>query len=179
MRALIQFALRRPKSVILIWLVVVAAAAPFASRLAGVLRGSTDTVPGSRSELVSRDLDRSFGKGSAFVFPAVLTSSFPTSDPRFAAAAMNLGRVLDSAGVSAAPARHYWNTGNPNLLGRDGHSALVLITPQAETFFDAESAVSEIRSAAARATDGSGFDVKVTGTVSLFHDLDANLPKIS
>jgi uncharacterized membrane protein YdfJ with MMPL/SSD domain len=174
MRALIHFALRRPKSVIVIWLVLVAAAAPFAARLAGVLRGSTDTVPGSPSELVAGDLDRSFGEGSAFVFPAVLTSSFPTSDPRFAAAAMSLGRVLDSAGVSAAPARHYWNTGDPRLLGRDGHSALVLITPRARTFFDAESAVSQIRSAAARAMVGSGFEIKVTGMVSLFHDLDAN-----
>lgn len=174
MRALIRFALRRPKSVILIWVLVVAAAAPFASRLAGVLRGSTDTVPGSPSELAARDLDRSFGRGSAFVFPAVLTSSFTTSDPRFAAAATNLGRVLDSAGVTAAPARHYWNTGDRKLLGRDGHSALVLITTRAETFFDAESAVSRIRSAAATATAGSGFEVKVTGMVSLFHDLDDN-----
>lgn len=133
MRTLIQLALRRPKLVIFAWIALLAVAAPFASRLAGALRGSTDAVPGSPSELVSRDLDRTFGKGSAFVFPAVLTSSgIATTDPRFAAAATNLERVLDSAGM--IDVRHYWNTGNKTLLGRDGHSALVLVRPSAETF---------------------------------------------
>jgi putative drug exporter of the RND superfamily len=173
MRALIQFALRRPKLVILAWVVILAAAAPFASRLAGALRGSTDAVPGSPSELVSRDLNHAFGKGSAFVFPAVLTSSsISATDPRFAAAAVNLERVLDSAGMSGV--RHYWNTGDKTLLGRDGHSALLLVKPRAETFFDAESTVEEIRGAARGAGLGSKFDVKVTGMISLFHDLDVN-----
>jgi uncharacterized membrane protein YdfJ with MMPL/SSD domain len=173
MRALIQFALRRPKLVILAWVVILAAAAPFASRLAGALRGSTDAVPGSPSELVSRDLDHAFGKGSAFVFPAVLTSSsIPATDPRFAAAAAHLERVLDSAGMSGV--RNYWNTGDKTLLGRDGHSALLLVKPRAETFFDAESTVEEIRGAARGAGLGSAFDVKVTGMISLFHDLDVN-----
>ena len=173
MRALIQFALRRPKLVIFAWVAMLAVAAPFASRLAGVLRGSTDAVPGSPSELVSRDLNHAFGKGSAFVFPAVLTSSsIATTDPRFAAAAANLERVLDSAGMSGV--RHYWNTGDKTLLGHDGHSALVLVKPSAETFFDAESTVDHIRGAARGAGLGSAFDVKVTGMISLFHDLDVN-----
>src|ERR1700694_4283957 len=99
MRSLIQLALRRPKLVIFAWIAALAVAAPFASRLAGVLRGTTDAVPGSPSELASRDLNHAFGKGSAFVFPAVLTSpGIPTTDPRFAAAAVELERVLDSAG---------------------------------------------------------------------------------
>jgi RND superfamily putative drug exporter len=173
MRPLIQFALRRPKLVILIWVAILGVAAPFASRLAGALRGSTDAIPGSPSELVSRDLNRSFGQGSAFVFPAVLTSSsIPTTDPRFAAAAANLERVLDSAGMKGV--NHYWNTGDETQLGRDGHSALVLVTPRAETFFDAESAVDQIRAAAREVALGSAFEVKVTGMISLFHDLDVN-----
>lgn len=173
MRTLIQLALRRPKIVIFSWIVALALVAPFASRLAGELRGSTDAVPGSPSELVSRDLDRTFGKGSAFVFPAVLTSSgIATADPRFAAAATKLARVLDSAGM--VDVRHYWNTGDKTLLGRDGHSALVLVRPSAETFFDAESSVDRIREAARGAELGSAFDVKVTGMISLFHDLDVN-----
>ena len=173
MRTLIQLALRRPKLVIFAWIVALAVAAPFASRLAGALRGSTDAVPGSPSELVSRDVDRAFGKGSSFVFPAVLTSSgIATTDPRFAAAATNLERVLDSAGM--IDVRHYWNTGDKTLLGRDGHSALVLVRPSAETFFEAESSVDNIRNAARGSQLGSAFDVKVTGMISLFHDLDVN-----
>jgi uncharacterized membrane protein YdfJ with MMPL/SSD domain len=173
MRSLIQLALRRPKLVIFAWIAALALAAPFASRLAGELRGSTDAVPGSPSELVSRDLDRTFGKGSAFVFPAILTSpSIVTTDPRFAAAATNLARVLDSAGM--VDVRHYWNTGDKTLLGRDGHSALVLVRPSAETFFEAESSVDRMREATRGAGLGSAFDVKVTGMISLFHDLDVN-----
>ena len=173
MRTLIQLALRRPKLVILAWIAMLAVAAPFASRVAGALRGSTDAVPGSPSELVSRDLNHAFGKGSAFVFPAVLTSpGIATTDPRFAAAVANLERVLDSAGMSGV--RHYWNTGDKTLLGRDGHSALLLVKPRAETFFDAESMVEQIRGAARGAGLGSAFAVKVTGMISLFHDLDVN-----
>jgi len=173
MRNLIQFALRRAKLVIVAWLAILVAAAPFAAQLAGALRGSTDTVQGSPSELVARDLNKSFGDGSAYVLPAVLTSpSIATTDPRFAEAAARLERVLDSAGMSGV--HHYWNTGDKTLLGRDGHSALVLVTPRATTFFDAESAVEQIRSAARGAGLGSTFEIKVTGTISMFHDMDVS-----
>ena len=173
MRSLIQLALRRPKLVILAWVAMLAVAAPFASRLAGALRGTTDAVPGSPSELASRDLNHAFGKGSAFVFPAVLTSaSIPTTDPRFAAAVGNLERVLNSAGMMGV--RHYWNTGDRTLLGRDGQSALLLVRPTAQTFFDAEATVDQIRGAAREAGLGTAFSVKVTGMVSLFHDLNVS-----
>ncbi len=173
MRTLIQLALRRPKLVIFAWITMLAVAAPFASRLAGALRGTTDAVPGSPSELASRDLNHAFGKGSAFIFPAVLTSpSIPTTDPRFASAAASLERVLDSAGMTSV--RHYWNTGDKTLLGRDGHSALLLVRPTAETFFDAEVTVEQIRKAVRGGGLSMAFSVKVTGMVSLFHDLNVN-----
>ncbi|HEV7389491.1 MAG TPA: MMPL family transporter [Gemmatimonadaceae bacterium] len=173
MRALIRFAIQRPKLIIALWAVPLAAAAPFASRLAGALRGSTDAVPGSPSEVVSRYVNEAFGEGSAFVFPVVVTSSsVAATDPQFAAAAVRLERVLDFAGMSGV--RHYWNTRDQSLLGRDGRSALLLVRPRAGTFFDAESAVEEIRAAARGSGVDSTFAVKVTGMVSLFHDLDVN-----
>src|SRR6188472_3151456 len=102
MKTLLRFALRRPRVVIAVWLALLAVAAPFALRLAGVLRGSTDMVPGSASELVSRDIDRAFGDGSAFVFPAVLTSAtLRADDPRFAAAAATLEHALGAAGMKS------------------------------------------------------------------------------
>lgn len=173
MRNLIRLALRRPMTVTLVWIAILAAAAPFASRLAGALRGSTDAVPGSPSELVSRDINRAFGNGSAFVFPAVVTSpTVAATDPRFRAAVVKLERVLASAGMRSV--RHYWNTGDTTLLGRGGHSALLLITPPAATFFDAESMVERIRAGAGTAALGAAFEVKLTGMISLFHDLDVN-----
>jgi uncharacterized membrane protein YdfJ with MMPL/SSD domain len=173
MQTLVRFALRRPLWVIAAWIAAVAVATPFALRLAGVLRGSTDAVPGSPSELVSRDINRAFGKGSAFVFPAVLTSSsVESTDPQFAAAAAALARALESAGMKSV--QHYWNTGDTTLLGRGGRSALVLVTPPAATFFDAETMVGRIRDVAGDAALGPTFEVKLTGMVSLFHDLDVS-----
>src|SRR5215218_3247255 len=173
MKTLLRFALRRPRLVIALWLAVLAGAAPFALRLAGVLRGSTDMVPGSASELVARDIDRAFGEGSAFVFPAVLTSTtLRTDDPRFAAAVVALEHALDSAGMKSV--RHFWNTGDTAMLGRDGRSALLLVTPPARSFFDAETMVDSIRHVVRGAGLSPDFEVKVTGMVSLFHDLDTS-----
>jgi RND superfamily putative drug exporter len=173
MRSLVKFALRRPLAVILVWIAILVAASPCALRLAGALRGSTDAVPGSASELVSRGLSRAFGEGSSFVFPAVLASpEVAVTDSRFAAAAIALDHALVSAGMIHV--RHYWNTGDGTLLGRDGHSALVLVTPRADTFFDAELMVARIRTAAEAAELKPTFAVKLTGMISLFHDLDGN-----
>ena len=173
MTTLLRFALRRPRLVIAIWLALLAGAAPSAMRLAGVLRGSTDMVPGSASELVSRDINRAFGEGSAFVFPAVLTSTaVRTNDQRYVAAASALERALDSAGMKST--RHFWNTGDTAMLGRDTRSALLLVTPPAKSFFDAETMVDSIRRVVRRVGLDPAFEVKVTGNVSMFHDLDTS-----
>ncbi|MGI8617860.1 MAG: MMPL family transporter [Gemmatimonadaceae bacterium] len=174
MRPLVQLVLRHPRAVIALWVVLLVAAAPFAFQLGGALRGSTDAVTGSPSELVSRELNAAFGEGTAFVFPAVLTSKTTNaSDPAFAAAAATMERALmDSARVHGV--RHFWNTRDSTLLGRDGRSALLLVTPRASTFFDAETNVGRIRAAAASAALSSEWDIKLTGMVSLFHDLDVN-----
>src|SRR5690349_19699239 len=108
MRGLIRFAIQRPKLVVALWVAAIIAAAPFAMRLEKALRGSTDTVRGSPSELVSRQLNQSFGEGSSFVFPVTLTSSsIGANDPRFAAAAVRVETVLDSSGM--VDVRHFWN----------------------------------------------------------------------
>ncbi|HEX9309431.1 MAG TPA: MMPL family transporter [Gemmatimonadaceae bacterium] len=173
MRTLVLLSLRRPIVVIVVWAALLVAAAPFASRLAGVLRGSTDTVAGSPSERAAREVNHALGVGSAFVFPVVLTSSTArTADPRFAAAAGGLERALQSAGMRRV--LHYWNTGDSTLLGRDGRSALVLVTPPAATYFDAEAMVERIRSTIASAGIPPEFSVKLTGIPSLFHDLDVS-----
>ena len=173
MKTLLRFALRRPWLVIALWLAVLAGASPFALRLARVLRGSTDMVPGSESEIVARDIDRTFGDGSAFVFPTVLTSTeLRSDDPRFAAAVATLERALAAAGMKAV--RHAWNTGDTAMVGRDGRSALLLVTPPARSFFEAETMVDSIRHVVRGAGLAPGFAVNVTGMVSLFHDLDTS-----
>ncbi|MGI9140322.1 MAG: MMPL family transporter, partial [Gemmatimonadaceae bacterium] len=174
MRALVRLVLRHPSAVVALWATLLAVAAPFALQLAGELRGSTDAVTGSPSELVTRDINTLFGEGSAFTFPAVVTSSTtPVTDPAFRAAVTTIERALrDSAHVREV--YHYWNTRDSTLLGRDGRSALVQIVPRASTFFDAESSVGRIRAAAASAPLSAEWEVKLTGSIALFHDLDVN-----
>ena len=173
MRTLVQFVLRRPLAVIMMWAAILAVAASYAPHLSEVLRGSTDAVPGSPSELVSRDLNRAFGDGSAFVFPAVLVSEdVPVTDPRFAAAAMTVEHALNASGMHGV--QHLWNTGDKRLAGRDGHTALLLVTPPAATFFEAETNVERIRAAIAGTGLERSFSVKLTGMVPMFHDLDVN-----
>src|SRR5208283_3563921 len=60
------------------------------------------------------------------------------------------------------------------LLGKDGKSALFLVTPNAEDFFEAENLTEEIREKIRGAQLGPEFNVKVTGTVAMFHDLNRN-----
>ena len=172
MRSLIRLVLRHPRTVTAVWLAILVAAAPFALRLGGVLGGSAAEVTGSPSELVSRDVNAKFGDGQAFVLPAVVTSTATlVTDPAFRAAVAAIERaLLDSARVRGV--HHYWNTGDSTLLGRDGRSALLQIVPPAATFFDAESSVGPIRAAAASAPLSAGWDMKVTGSIALFHDLN-------
>ncbi len=174
MRSLIRLVLRHPRAVTAVWLAILMAAAPFALRLGGALGGSAAEVTGSPSELVSRDVNAKFGDGEAFALPATVSASAtPVTDPAFRAAVATLERaLLDSAGVRVV--RHYWNTGDSTLLGRDGRSALLQIIPPAATFFEAESSVGRIREAAASAPLSAGWDMNLTGSIALFYDLNAN-----
>ena len=53
-------------------------------------------------------------------------------------------------------------------------SALLLVAPPAKSFFDAETMVDSIRHVVRRAGLEPAFEVKVTGMVSMFHDLDTS-----
>lgn len=156
------------------WIILLAAAAPLALRLGGALGGSASEVSGSPSELVSRDINAALGEGSAFVFPAVLTAQATlVTDPAFTSAAATMERaLLDSD--AAREVRHFWNTRDSTLLGRDGRSALLLVTPRAATFFEAERTVGRIRAAAAGASLSAEWDLQLTGMIPLFHDLDVS-----
>ena len=173
MRTLIRFSVRRPGLVIALWLVTLALATPFALRLHHALGGSTGSVEGSPSDLVAKDVDRAFGTGASYVFPVVLSSpTIATDDARFVAAVGRLEAALGAAGMPGV--RHFWNSGDPALRGADGRSALLLVTPPATSFFDAEGMVERVRTAAADPRDTAAFDVDVTGMIAMFHDLDAN-----
>src|SRR6185503_3391250 len=172
MKALTHWVVDRPKTVIAAWLLMLCGGAWLAVNLDGVIRGSTDGIPGSPSERVMQAINRAFGPDSAFVFPVVVENPrLSVRQSEFQEAFGQLERALMRQG-NARQVRHFWNAGASELLGADGHSALLLVTPRASSFYEAEIMVDRIRDDLRSANVGSGFALMVTGPVAVFHDMN-------
>src|SRR5438132_9980597 len=147
MDKLIRLVLTHGRSVFVFWVLVVSFAAVFALRLPSVIHGSTDAIRESESGEVTQAIDEKFGKGSGYLFTVVVESrDTPANDPRYAKAVDHIAGVL-SAAKGVGSVRHYWNTGIPGLLGRDGASALLLVQPRVASFFEAEDLTESLRAA--------------------------------
>lgn len=174
MNKFIEFVLRNRRAVLVFWALAFCISGYFSLRLQEVLRGSSDIIRNSPSDKVTQILNGRFGRGSAYQFSVVFESrDIPVGDARFTQAA----RSLEQALVKDTGVRHvrsFWNSGMPELLGKNGRSALFLVTPNAEDFAEAENLTDKIRESARNAVAGSDFSVKVTGTVAMFHDLNRN-----
>ena len=173
MRAFAEGVLRYRLAVLVAWAVLLAGAGFFAGKLGGVLQGGTDQIPGSESQRVTREISRVFGPGAAYQFLVVLHSdSVDCDDPAFGAAAR---RIADS--LRALPevrgVRSWWDDYLPELLGSDGRTALMIVTPRAGSFFAAELTTPALRRAAHGGAP-AGFSALVTGTMAVLHDLDAD-----
>jgi putative drug exporter of the RND superfamily len=172
MNRLAHWVAGRPRIVIAAWLAVLIAAGCVSLRLDGTIRASTDGIPGSRSQLAIEALHRGFGQDAAFTFPIVIQSTHVSAqDARFSAAIARVERALTGSG-HVRSVRHYWNTGAPELLGTDGRSALLLVSPRAGDSREAETRVARIRRDLRAAGTDPEFSAKVTGPVAVFHDLN-------
>ena len=171
MRAFADAVLRRRRLVLVAWFALLAAGAQFAGRLDEVLQGGTDQIPGSESDRVTRSLNRAFGPGSSFQLLVVMRNdSVATDDPAWAAAVTDLSDSLHARhGVRAV--RSWWNTSLPELLGKDRHSALVIVTPNTRSFFETEMMTEDLRRTV-HAGLPQEFDGFVTGTIAMLRDLD-------
>jgi uncharacterized membrane protein YdfJ with MMPL/SSD domain len=156
----------------LLWALLLSAALPLAPRLAPHLKGGGDAVAGTLSAEAADLLQAKFGKGSAYVMPVVLEASgLRPGDPALAQATALLGaRLAATAGVRGVA--HAWNTGLKELVGKDGASALLLVTPDASDFSGAEALVDRLREACRNAGLPPAFGAKVTGAVASFHHLN-------
>jgi RND superfamily putative drug exporter len=158
--------------VIAAWLATLVAAGGLSTHLDGVTRGSTDGIPGSSSQQAMESLNRGFGPDSAFVVPIVFESTQVSArDARFSESTTRLERALIDAG-NVHSVRHFWNTGAPELLGTDDRSALLLVSPRAASFYEAEVMVGKIRGDLRAADIGPAFAARVTGPVAVFHDMN-------
>jgi RND superfamily putative drug exporter len=170
-RAFTEWVIERPRTVIAAWIILLAAAAHFSMQADRSIGGTTDGIPGSLSDEAIQAVNRAFGPYSGFVFPLVIQSAeVRAQDPRFQAAVARVEEALTATG-NAQAVHHFWNSGAKELLGKDGRSALVLVTPKAETFNQAESLVPRVRDTIRAADIDSLFEVKLTGSVAVFHDV--------
>jgi len=167
-----SWVLRHRRLVIGAWCVLFASAAPFAWRVQDVLTGASDGIPGSPSvETISRAVDGGIPAGTFFPFLVLLKSDgIPVNDVRFQAATQEIERMLGGVAHGGA-VRSFWNSGRADLLGRDGHTALILFRTNGASLNEAEALTPEVRAAVQGAAMPSGFRALVTGTAPMFFDL--------
>jgi len=172
MTGLLRCAIERPRIVIAAWLLLMVAAAFLALHLPGVVRGGVDDIPGSPSQLAMQSMRRGFGADSEFTFPVVLESTQVSArDMRFGESVTRLERLmLDSGNVRSV--RHFWNTGATELLGADGRSALLLVSPRANSVEQAKISSRTIRAELGAADLGPTFSAKATGSAAVLEDMN-------
>jgi RND superfamily putative drug exporter len=172
MTRLIAFVLLRRKTVVAVWLALFVVSALLSVRLKSVVQGSSDIIPDSPSDRVTKSIQAKFGNGAAYTFPVVIKStSTGVKDPCFAGAVSRVAGAL-CQGACAVRVTHAWNTGFSELIGKDGHSALLLVTPNVRTYSETEMIIKTTRAHIARAGIGPDFSVFVTGTPAMYHDMN-------
>jgi len=77
-----EWVVRHRALTIALWLLLIAAAGPFAARLPGVLRGGVDAIPGTESARVTDGLGRAFGTGSLYPLVVVVHADSLATDIR-------------------------------------------------------------------------------------------------
>jgi len=172
MNALVRFVLRHPWRAVAAWLAVLAAATWPALHLGSVLQGGADAIPGTESDRVTRAIRDAFGAGTLYQSLVVVRSdSAVVDDPAFVAVAGDVQAALEATG-RVRSVRGYWNTGREALLGRDRRSALLLVSPEVRTYFEAELLTDTLRAAIGTAGLPAGFVAKLPGSTATLHDLD-------
>jgi RND superfamily putative drug exporter len=164
--------LARPVVVLGAWIVIAVVTGVAASRLPAVLRGGTDPIAGSPSEHVERELVRAFGEGAFYQYLLVLSShDLSAGDPRFSVAAR---RVSDAVGALAVvrSVETPWNSSRPELVGRDGHAALLVVTPSINAYLEAERFLAALRGAIAAAHVPPELTLEITGATAAIHAVD-------
>ena len=152
----------RPMVWIVTWVVVVAVVGSFASRLAGVLRGGTDPIPGSSSEHVTHEMERAFGEGALYQYLVVLSAppGFAPGDDRLAQAGTRLAQSISGLDLVRSVDTP-WTSLRPELLSDDGRTALVVVTPRVNAYLEAERFGAALRGAITRAQVPQDIDMKV------------------
>src|SRR6185503_9453802 len=96
------------------------------------------------------------------------SESIPTSDPRFAGAGEKLAAAIAKLPRVRAVDTP-WNTPRPELLGKGGHVALVVVVPSVHAYLEADRFTADLRGAIAEAALPPEVRIEVTGTTAAIH----------
>ena len=156
------------------WIVLVAAAAIFAARLAEVMQGGAEPIPGSPSQQVNEIIQQRFGPGSLYQYLVVVHSDqFSIFHPDFRVAAQRVADAL--TGVSELrEVRNFWNFRLPEMRGKNDSATLMLVTPDVATHHEAELLTQQLRDAIKRSNMPPGYAADVTSMSAMFYDLDTS-----
>lgn len=172
MEKLIRFVLTHARGTVVAWLLLLIAAAPFALQLGRVAQGGSEAIRGSESHAVMLTLEKEFGRGFAHQVPVVVTNDhLALDDPRYPEAIAKLAAHLAAQPIVRGVV-HPWNSGLPELRGRDGHTVLLLVQPNASTLIEAEDLTGPLRTAITSAGLPDGFVARVTGMSAMFSDFN-------
>jgi RND superfamily putative drug exporter len=117
----------RPRTVLAAFGVLLAAAAVYGASAAEHLPAGGFEVPGSESDLAVKEAERQFGIGSADVLVLYRDPAADIRNPQFASWLSDLADgLLQRPGVVGISS--YFDTGEPGLISRDGHEALVIVS---------------------------------------------------
>ena len=164
--------LGRPLLWVVLWLVIVAVAGLYASRLSGVLRGGTDPIQGSSSEHVTHEMERAFGEGALYQYLLVVSApKLEGSDPTLEQASARLAEAIGKLDLVRSVDTP-WNPSRPELFGDDGRTVLIVVSPRVNAYLEAERFGTALRGAIAEARVPAGVAVQVTGTTAAIHAMD-------
>ena len=147
--------------VVVAWALVFAGAAPLAGRISAVVQGGADPIPGSETGAVIRGMEHAFGRGAYYAMPVVVRhDSLTEDDPHFVDAIAAATSALEGTpGVRSVTSA--WNGGGSQLVGRDRHSALLIVTPSVANYSAAEELTATLRRSLAGRMP-AGFTTSVT-----------------
>ncbi len=117
----------RPRALLAIFAVLLAAAGFYGASAAEHLPAGGVEVPGSESDLAVKEAERHFGIGSADVLVLYRDPRVDLRNVHFASFVLDLtDRILQSEGVVGASS--YFDTAEPALVSRDGHEVLLIVS---------------------------------------------------
>lgn len=160
----------RPRRVVLVWILIVALAAPLAVTVTSALSGAGWEAQGSTTQLVRDELRRDFPQiGAESAIVAYQQATLIEDDPEGVLALVTA--LTGSEGTTevidplTAPAE-------AGLISPDGHSALIVVGLEATTDADRPESAGDVMSTVASVDLPDGAEANATGEWAVWHDFN-------